>query len=335
MRVLAAVVLVAMGASAASAATSPRGVREITIRYVAHDGIPRPAYVLLPWWYGPHSHPALPLVISPHGRGVDGRANARLWGSLPDRGSFVVVNPDGQGRVLGLDSWGDPGEIDDLARMPQILRRALPWLRIAPHRIYAIGGSMGGQETLLLVAFHPHLLAGAAAFDSVTDLALRYGDVNAIPCDGACRERLGMTLGEELDGLLRLEVGGTPAQVPRAYARRSPLDWVRRIARSDIPLQVWWSTSDEIVTHQGRQSRALFKAILRANPCAPVTGYMGFWRHSAELRASSRLPYALFRLGLLNRARTPPPLLHRLEPTSCSVMTPAPAAINRESAGRP
>ena len=35
---------------------------------------------------------------------------------------------------------------------------------------------MGGQETLLLVARHPHLLAGAAAFDPATDMARRYRD---------------------------------------------------------------------------------------------------------------------------------------------------------------
>ena len=41
---------------------------------------------------------------------------------------------------------------------------------VDPHRIYAFGGSMGGQETLLLVALHPRLLAGAAAFDPATDM---------------------------------------------------------------------------------------------------------------------------------------------------------------------
>src|SRR5205085_9912044 len=111
---------------------------------------------------------------SPHGRGIPASHNARLWGNLPARGPFAVVNPEGQGRELALYSWGDPGEIDDLARMPQIVAHALPWLRIDPHRIYAFGGSMGGQETLLLVARFPHLLAGAASFDAPTRMAVRY-----------------------------------------------------------------------------------------------------------------------------------------------------------------
>jgi hypothetical protein len=44
---------------------------------------------------------------------------------LPARGGFAVVSPDGQGRVLGLQSWGALGQIDDLARMPRIVRSAL------------------------------------------------------------------------------------------------------------------------------------------------------------------------------------------------------------------
>src|SRR5215203_1607729 len=130
---------------------SPTGVRAWTISYRSHSGAVRSATVLLPRWYGPRRNPPLPLVISPHGRGGTGAANARLWGNLPAIGRFAVVNPDGQGTRLQRFSWGAPGQIDDLARMPMLVRRALPWLKIDTSRIYAFGGSMGGQETLLLV----------------------------------------------------------------------------------------------------------------------------------------------------------------------------------------
>src|SRR5207342_199727 len=140
----------------------PAGVRLWTIRYRAHDGRIRPAYVLLPARYEPRHDSPLPLVISPHGRGVGGRANARLWGRLPAEYGLAVVNPDGEGRRLPLYSWGDRGQISDLARMPGIVKRALPWLRIRPRSVYAIAGSMGGQEALLLTASHPRLLKGTA-----------------------------------------------------------------------------------------------------------------------------------------------------------------------------
>ena len=98
-----------------------------------------------------------------------GRDNLRYWGALPAFGPFALVDPQGQGRRLTRYSWGWRGQIDDLARMPRIVERAVPGLRLDRSRIYAIGSSMGGQETLLLVARHPHLLAGAAALDSATE----------------------------------------------------------------------------------------------------------------------------------------------------------------------
>jgi poly(3-hydroxybutyrate) depolymerase len=167
---------------AGALARSPAlAVRVLAISYRAHDGLSRRAYLIVPAWYGPKEHPPIPLVISPHGRGVGGRSNIRRWGDLPAHGGFAVINPEGQGRKLTLFSWGDPGEIRDLARMPLIAEHALPWLRIDRRRVYAFGGSMGGQETLLLVARFPRLLAGAAAFDAPTNMAARYLAFDLLP----------------------------------------------------------------------------------------------------------------------------------------------------------
>src|SRR5207253_2766992 len=130
-------------------AASP--ARKLTIRYRAHDGRARDAVVLLPHDYRAGDASPLPLVISPHGRGLNGELNARLWGDLPTIGNFAVVNPDGEGRRLATYSWGASGQISDLARMPAIVEAKLPWVRIDHRRIYAVGGSMGGQETLLLL----------------------------------------------------------------------------------------------------------------------------------------------------------------------------------------
>ena len=47
---------------------------------------------------------------------------------------------------------------------------------------------MGGQETLLLVARYPHLLAGAAAFDPVVDFALQYRDFPRLACSSRLPE---------------------------------------------------------------------------------------------------------------------------------------------------
>jgi pimeloyl-ACP methyl ester carboxylesterase len=263
-------------------------VREWSVRYRAHNGVPRPAIVLVPAEYGPgRPTPPLPLVISPHGRGVRPLLNARLWGDLPARGGFVVVCPGGMGRRLPLHSWGYGRQIDDLARMPSVVHATLPWLRVDPARIYALGGSMGGHETLLLLGQHPRLLAGAVAFDSVTNFLRRYRD-------------FGLTPGTRgLQVLARLEVGGTPASNPTGYVLRSPTHWLDEIARSGVRLQLWWSLADAIVVDQVHQSAYFYDELRRRGPKAEVSAVTGFWRHSAEMRSDTQLPDAVRWLGLL------------------------------------
>ena len=259
-----------------------------TIHYLAHDFRVRRAFVILPRWYGPHDDPPIPLVISPHGRGVSARFTVRLWGNLPALGPFAVVCPEGQGRRLTLFSWGDPGEIDDLARMPTIAHEELPWLHVDQRRVYAVGGSMGGQETLLLDALHPRLLAGAVALDSATNMAARYRAFSTLPGR------------QELQKLARAEVGGTPNSAPAAYAARSPLGYARILATDGVPLYIWWSTRDLVVVDQNMESGLLYREIKRINPAAPVYQYIGSWAHSTEMNPLSQLPSAVVELGLIS-----------------------------------
>jgi poly(3-hydroxybutyrate) depolymerase len=264
------------------------GVKHWGFRYRAHNSVLRWGIVMLPAQYGPRNPtPPVPLVISPHGRGVRARTNARLWGDLPAQGDFAVVCPGGMGRRLPLHSWGWRGQIDDLAHMPSILRAQRPWLRVDPGRIYVVGGSMGGQETLLLVGRHPRLLAGAVAFDSVTDFGLRY------------RQFARISRGRTLQALARLEVGGTPSTNSDAYRLRSPIHFVREVARSGVPLQIWWSDADEIVVDQGTQSARFFEELQKLAPGARVEKKTGSWHHTAESYARLQLPGAVSWLGLV------------------------------------
>lgn len=262
--------------------------RAIRFLYRAHDGRLRPAWLLLPASYDGQP---IPLVISPHGRGVSAAVNARFWGGLPGEGDFAVVNPGGEGRRLHQYSWGDPGQIDDLARMPRIVERL--GVRVDPRRVYAIGGSMGGQETLLLVARHPSLLAGAAAFDPATDMARRYRDFEHL------------RHGRVLQQLAREEFGGTPGQVPDAYRERSPDAYVDAIAFSGVPLQIYWSVRDRIISDQVDESALLAADILSVNPSAKLWDFEGAWAHTSEMQADRRLPRALERFGLLQRSDVP------------------------------
>lgn len=304
----------------ASARSHLAGAREAVIHYRSHTGAVRKAYVLFPRWYGGARRPKLPLVISPHGRGRDGRSNSRLWGDLPSIGGFAVVNPDGQGDHLPTMSWGARGQIADLARMPVLVARALPQLRIDRDRIYAFGGSMGGHETLLLVALYPKLLAGAASFDGVSDFALQYHNFPRLGCNAVCLRLWRGTIGEGLQSLARREIGGSPETAARAYAARSPITHARAIAASCVPLQIWWSTADLIVRDSNRQSGHLLALVQRLNPRAPAEGFVGRWIHTASFRATSRLPFALARFGLMPRSfgSKPPALRFRPARGNCA-----------------
>lgn len=296
--------------------TVRKTVRRIVISYVAHDGRRSRAYVLLPSSYRQGANPPIPLIISPHGRALNGRINASIWGNLPARGPFAVVNPSSRGRRLAGHSWGYKGHVDDLARMPQILARAIPWLKIDPRQIYAFGGSMGGQETLLLLGRYPKLLAGAAAFDGVADFALQYRNFRRLSCGGPCRRLWGGPIGPGLRLLARQEVGGAPHKVPKAWTARSPLTYARKIASSCVPLQLWWSVADRIVLDQHRQSGRLFDVLRRLNPLAPVEAHIGYWNHSAEMQAGTRLPLALANFGLIPETPVTTGLRHIPPPAS-------------------
>ena len=314
-------VVVRYGSRRPASSAGVTAVRRLQVRYIAHDGHASTAQVVLPSWYGPAANPPLPLVISPHGRGLNGRSNSILWGNLPGRGSFAVINPNARGRRVPGHSWGYGGQIADLARMPEILRTTLPWLRIDHRRIYAFGGSMGGQETLLLLARHPTLLAGAAAFSSVTDLSLQYRNFERVRCKNACRTLLGTQFGSNLRKLARREIGGGPGTRAAAFAARSPVTYARRIAASCVPLQLWWSVSDQIVVDQQSQTGKFFWQLRRLNPKANVEAFVGFWIHSAEMRARTGLPLALSRFDLLPQAKAWENIRH--------VRTPAEGACTR------
>ena len=170
--------------------------------------------------------------------------------------------------------------------MPALVRSERPWLRFDSSRIYAVGGSMGGQETLLLLGRHPRLLAGAVAFDSVTDFGLRYAQFARSP------------RGTMLQALARVEVGGTPRSNPDGYRRRSPLDLKREIAGSGVPLQMWWSDADEIVVDQDTQSARLFRELEELGPRGRLEKRTGSWSHTAESYTRLQLPGAVAWLGL-------------------------------------
>jgi pimeloyl-ACP methyl ester carboxylesterase len=239
------------------------------ITYAAWDGRTRTAMLLLPANYTRGCAFRLPLVISPHGRGESPASIASSWGRLPTRDDFAVVCPAGEGERLPNYSCAAPGQISDLARMPGIVQRALPWVHIDGRHVYAVGPSMGGQEALVLAAQYPDRIAAAASVDGLADLTAHFDQMPR-------PRRTGRLVLHDMV----VECGGTPAQQPCAYALRSPLSYVANLASDGVPVELWWSRHDQVVVAQAtRQSGLLYRSIKRLNPAAPVCEVVTDYRH--------------------------------------------------------
>jgi pimeloyl-ACP methyl ester carboxylesterase len=218
-------------------------------------------------------------VISPHARGGDPFKAARRWGNLPGERGLIVLIPSLRGRVLDeTRSWGYPPAIETLARTPTIAQRLLPWLRWDANRVYAAGFSMGGQESLLLLARRPDLFAAVSVADSVTDFLRRWYEFPLSPLTRAEQPKA------------TREVGGTPARVPWLYRRRSPSTFAATIAFSGVPVQLWWNPREDIVVNQSRTQSGSFSRLLnRLNPDAPVFPVVHSAPHGWVFRAGHSL----------------------------------------------
>ncbi|MCP9485843.1 MAG: M23 family metallopeptidase [Gaiellaceae bacterium MAG52_C11] len=137
-----------------AAAVGAPSIRERVVRYQDADGRTHVGTLTLPGSYGAGRNPPLPLVLVPE-RGGKGR----IWGDLPARAPFALL------RLQGGPARVGPEGIAALADAPDAVRRAFPWLRLSPGRIYVFGSGEGGRRALRLAVLRPRLLAGIAALD--------------------------------------------------------------------------------------------------------------------------------------------------------------------------
>ena len=291
---LACVAATILAAASVAAPAGAAGTRRLAIHFRGPGGVRDSAVVALPSWYGPYDHPRLPLVISPHSRGITAWQQARRWGDLPGRFRLIVVDPGLHGRVIPRRSWAWPPDIAEMADLPATLRRQIPYLTYDPDRVYAAGDSMGGQEALMLVARRPDLFAAAVAADPVTNFLRRWYE---FPSSGeSWREQAAATR----------EVGATPRRRPWLYVRRSPLFFARTFASSGVPLQLWWNPHDTVVIREGQAQAGIFyRAIERLAPHAPVVARLDHAMHGWVFKYDHDLP-AMVRFLLAHRRHPPP-----------------------------
>jgi polyhydroxybutyrate depolymerase len=99
----------------------------------------------------------LPIVISIHGSGGQASAQVELTGlnAKADSAGFIVVYPDGTGRLPGIHSWNAGSccayahekNINDVAYIGAILDDLIRQYPIDTNRIYATGHSNGAMLT--------------------------------------------------------------------------------------------------------------------------------------------------------------------------------------------
>ena len=266
-------------------------VRQWGIRYRAHNGVRRWAVVVAPAQYGPERpSPPLPLVISPHGRGVRARTNASLWRELPGSGRLRrdLSRRDGKAAAAPL-----VGLSAGRSTTSRACRRSS-----APH---ARGSaSIRNASTRSAEAWADRRRSSSSAVirgsSPGRSRSTRSPTSSAATTDFAELGRKGTTL----QALARVEVGGTPAQQPAgATTCAAPTTGSGEIARSGVPLQVWWSDADEIVTGQENQSGRFFRELRALEPRATLEKVTGSWSHTAESYRRLQLPGAVRWLGLV------------------------------------
>jgi pimeloyl-ACP methyl ester carboxylesterase len=214
--------------------------------------------------------------------------------------------------------------------MPAIVTETLPWLPIDMERIYVLGSSMGGQETLLLAASYPDALeggtgrlVGAAAFDAPCDLPVQCGYLSQMPLTASSNP-------PGVAALMLEEVGSKPTDLSgfnRAavfynsktqthwtigqlldrldedqslWDERSPITSTDQLANLPFPLRLYWSSNDTVVGNQAsEQTGKLYSQIQAANASADVQPVEGNWAHSVEFVPGDQLSDALRQFTLV------------------------------------
>ena len=296
----------AVSAAAAAASPSPSVspspspspvVQSIEFEYVAWNGTTQSATLLLPLGYDLDGSASLPCIVHLHGRGAKPIDSSTAWRDLPTRDGFAVICPNSVARDGTGNSWAVPGQIDDVLRMPDLVEAAVPGLRLDRDRLFLVGSSMGGQESLVTLARAPDRFAAVAAFDGAADLAARYWE-------------MGEAAQAHDQALLRHELQGSPRKQPFAYAQRSPLSYAETLARCRVPLLVTWSTADEVVVNgEETQFGRLCRRLRALDPQVPLTEVITALPHGQALRAD---PEAVLRFFAPNgvwrtRSSTAPP----------------------------
>ena len=212
-----------------------------------------------------------PLIISPHPFGWSNFENfahgaADLiqpfngWVGISDKFKVIIALPLGHGRVFNKVSLGWEAQIKDLVSIPKILEDID--IKIKESKIYICGLSMGGMEALTTLGMYPETFKAGFSFNGITDLGAWYDDI--------VNERTDKKLLEiQIDKLIVEEIGGKPNECIEEYNKRSPINYIDNLAKSNF--MIYWSSKESIVVNQkSKQGKKLYNLIKNKNPNSQV-----------------------------------------------------------------
>lgn len=176
-------------------------------------------------------------------------------------------------RTGRLEDWGDPAYDAAVARLPAKVEAQ--GLKVS--KLLVVGVSYSGFANAELVASQPRIHPAALVMiDSYLDLAARFA---ALPLNHPTRAEIEQA------------VGGTPAQVPGAYARRSPSHHLGTLAAEIHSgmrfIDVWSVAASESHEFRGAtcswDANARWLAQLAAILGHPVGGHVTELKHAHAL----------------------------------------------------
>jgi pimeloyl-ACP methyl ester carboxylesterase len=184
--------LTAVAAQAADTAWQKPVDVEFTARV---DGSAQRYVLMLP--VGLAAGQPVDLMVALHGHGSDrwqfvtnARDECRAMRDAAARGGMIFVSPDYRART----SWMGPKAEADVVQIIDDLRRKYPI-----RSVLIVGGSMGGSSALTFAALHPELVNGVVSLN---------GTANHVEY-------------QRFQDAIAQSFGGTKAEVPQEYQRRS------------------------------------------------------------------------------------------------------------------
>ncbi|HUT93087.1 MAG TPA: alpha/beta fold hydrolase [Thermoguttaceae bacterium] len=167
------------------------------------DGTEQRYVLMLPAEFKTDAAHDLLLVLHGHGSDRwqfvrDGRDECRAARDAAAEHGMIYVSPDYRAKT----SWMGPKAEADMVQIIAELKQ-----RYRVSRAFLCGGSMGGTASLSFAALHPELIDGVASMNGTANL-LEY---------------------ENFQDAIRASFGGTKAEIPLEYKRRSAEYWPERL----------------------------------------------------------------------------------------------------------